>query len=636
VPSVTARLVAACIVATLAFWAYTRTLVPGVEPGDSAGFQSAVLWPERSARQAYPLYYALARPAVGAMAPANPARGLNLFSAIWGALAVGILAGLTSTLTRSLAAGVAGALLLAFSYTFWSQAIIAEVYTLHLALIGACLFAVHRYVAQPGEGRLLIFCAVYAVSFGNHLSMILVAPAFAWAILRATPDRAALVRPRTVARVALIVAGASLQYLPNLMAVWTSPDAPAGIAATLGAFWFDVTKADWRQTMVAGVDAAQGPDRLAMWWFDVRQQFGVVGTGLAVAGAVVLFRRSRLWATTLGLAWIVSSVFALTYNVGDAHVFFLPAHFVMAIFTGAAVAWPSALRKKVPCAAAVLLVIGYAGWRGWDTWPILDRHLDRRGEQVVTRLTTGVSSANALLLTQMDWQIENVLLYQTRFVRQDLTWRRLPDVLLRWPSLVEETHRAGRDVVLSAEAARQVISAFGSAYPVADDPIPPAVTLAEAVSRVPRGAPYVIALLPPPRGTADDPETAAAALRALTGGQAPVLAPGPYRVVAGLAGEAAAFARSERHPFRESFQLLGDEMTVRMESWLSIDTFRRAGFGHVLRGREQVLIAERGVSFVWFRPDGTPAEPFYAAGIFAARPRFRVAAAAPRLAQARP
>jgi hypothetical protein len=629
---VTARLVVACLVATLAFWAYTRTLVPGVEPGDSAGFQSTVLWPERSARQAYPLYYALARPAVGAMAAANPARGLNLFSAIWGAVAVGLLAGLTSTLTRSLAAGAAGALLLAFSYTFWSQAIIAEVYTLHLALMSACLFAIHRYVAQPGEGRLLLFCAIYAVSFGNHLSMILLAPAFAWAVVRATPDRTVLLRPRTVASVVVIVAGASLQYLPSLVAVWTSPDAPADTAGKLEAFWFDVTMADWRQTMVAGVEAAQVRDRLAMWWFDVRQQFGIAGMGLAVAGAIIFFRRSRLWAIALGLAWIVTSVFALTYNVGDTHVFFLPAHFVMAICAGAAVAWP---RRLVATVAAVL-VVGYAGWRGWDTWPILDRHLDRRGEQVVTRLTTGVSSANALLLTQMDWQLENVLLYQTRFVRQNLAWQRLPDVLLRWPYLVEETHRAGRDVVLSAEAARAVVSAFGSAYPVVDDPIPPAVTLAEAVSRVPRGAPYVITLLPPPRGTADDPETVSAALAALTGGHPPALAPGPYRVVAGLAGEAAAFARSDGHPFRESFPLLGDEMTVRMESWLSIDTFRRAGFGHVLRGREQVLIAERGISFVWFRLDGTPANPFYATGIFAARPRFRVAAAAPRFAKARP
>jgi hypothetical protein len=561
---------------------------------------------------------------------------------------VGLLAAFTATITRSLLAGIAAALLLAFSYTFWSQALIAEVYTLHLALVGGCLLALHAYAARPSDRRLFVFFAVYASAFGNHLSMILLAPAFAWAVLRATPDRRTLLRPRVAAVTAVIVAAAALQYLPNLLAVWSSPDAPPGVRDRVAAFWFDVTKADWREAMVGTIGASQLPDRLAMWWFDVRQQFGLPGIALAAAGAAVLWRQAPLWGSTLGLAWIVASLFALTYNVGDAHVFFLTAHYVMALTAGAALAgWMTpgngleAARKGAPYLPGVrsvlaVLVMAYAGWRGWETWPVLDRHLDRRAEQTITRLTAGLSASNAVLVTQLDWQLENTLFYHTRFVQPGLAWERLPDALLRWPSLVDETHRAGRDVVLSAEAAQAVIAAYGNAYPMLDDPIPPAVTLATAVSRIPRGAPYVLTLLPPPRGTTAEPEAIDAALRALTGGEAPSLPPAPYRVVAGLAGEAASFTASEQRPFRRSFALLGDEMDVRMESWLATDTFRRAGFGHVLRGRERVLIAERGVSLIWFRADGTPADPFYAAGIYASRPRFRIPAGAPQLARARP
>src|SRR5688500_88088 len=132
---------AACLVATIAFWAYTSTLLPGVDLGDTGGFQAAVLWPETSARRAYPLYYFVAKPFVAAISRANPARGLNLFSAVAAALAVGLLIWITARLTRSAAAGAAGGLLLAFSFTFWTQAIIAEVYALHLALVGACLIS---------------------------------------------------------------------------------------------------------------------------------------------------------------------------------------------------------------------------------------------------------------------------------------------------------------------------------------------------------------------------------------------------------------------------------------------------------------------------------------------------------------
>ena len=57
-----------------------------------------------------------------------------------------------------------------------------------------------------------------------------------------------------------------------------------------------MTKADWRESMVLGVAAARSADRLAMWWFDARQQFGVAGLVLAAVGAVRLWMLSRPWA----------------------------------------------------------------------------------------------------------------------------------------------------------------------------------------------------------------------------------------------------------------------------------------------------------------------------------------------------
>src|SRR4029077_21178669 len=61
------RFAAAAIVATIAFCAYTVTRRPGVDLGDTGGFQAAVPWPAVSARQAYPLYYALAKPFVAVL-----------------------------------------------------------------------------------------------------------------------------------------------------------------------------------------------------------------------------------------------------------------------------------------------------------------------------------------------------------------------------------------------------------------------------------------------------------------------------------------------------------------------------------------------------------------------------------------
>ena len=323
--------------ATIAFWAYTRTLVPGVDLGDTGGFQAAVLWPEVSARQAYPLYYALAQPFVATVSAGNPARGLNLFSAITAALAVGLVTFACATVTASLAGGAVAGLLLAFSYTFWSQAIIAEVYGLHLALMAVCLLALHHYAARPTTGRLALFFGVYALSFGNHLGMVLLLVPSA-VFLAQTKGWRALLEPRIVALALLIAAAGALQYLPNLLAVWRSIDAPADWSGRLAAFWFDVTKQDWRESMVLGVRGSEAADRLAMWWFDARQQFGVAGIALGVAGAVALWMRSRRWATLLFLTYAICTAFALTYNVGDSHVFFLPGHLITAFCAGAAIA----------------------------------------------------------------------------------------------------------------------------------------------------------------------------------------------------------------------------------------------------------------------------------------------------------
>jgi hypothetical protein len=632
------RITLSALVATLAFWAYTRTLLPGVDLGDTGGFQAAVLWPEISARQAYPLYYALARPFVAAAGPDNPARALNLFSAVWAAVAAGLLTCLCASVTRSIAAGAAAGTLLAFSYTFWTQAVIAEVYSLHLTLVALCLTALYAYAARPTFRRLVLFFSLYAASFGNHLGMILLLVPFAIFLVLATPVPRELFRPRVVIAALVIAAAGTLQYLPNVMAVWRSFGAPEAWTERLAAFWFDTTKQDWRESMVLGISPDQIGDRLAMWWFDARQQFGIPGVMLAAAGAVYLWRTSRSWAALVLTAYALNTTFAFTYNVGDTHVFFLPGHLLTAFCAGAGVALLAGpLRGTRPTYAitrtvAVLLTLAYAGWRGWTTWPAVDRHTDRRGEQLVARLTAGLGERNALLVAQLNWQLENVLLYTGRHVRSDLAWVRLGDVIPHWPFLVEDNHRLGRDVVVTADAATQIVAAYGPAFPLIEDSAVRVPALPEACAQIPRGMPYILAVLTPPSEHPLDPEALNEALTVLTGEKIAPRTSAAYELLAGVAGNPPQIHRSSDRPFTERFRILDESLTVRMDSWLPFDTFRRAGFGHVLRGRDHILILERGVNLVWLGPGGRPSEPYYAASLFASQPRYRIPAATPQLA----
>jgi hypothetical protein len=624
-----AIVVAAWLVATVAFWAYTRTLLPGVDLGDTGGFQAAVLWPETSARRAYPLYYTLATPFIHAVSESNPARGLNLFSAIWAAICVGLLAVAAGRLTKSWSAGAGAGLLLAFSYTFWTQAIIAEVYSLHLALVAACLLALQSFAATPTIARLAIFFAIYACAFGNHLGMILLLVPFTAFLLLVHPRPRELVAPSTIGLALVVGIAGALQYMPTFLYVWSSIDAPASWSDRLAAFWLDVTKADWREEMVLGVSPDQLWNRLQMWAWDARQQFGIAGLTLAAVGAIRLWSLSKPWAVLIWLAYAISTTFALTYNVGDAHVFLLPGHFLIALAIAAGIAhWRSARLRH----ALTIATLVYAAWRGWDTWPAVDRHDDRRADAQLARLAEGVDARNALLVSKLDWQVENVLLYSSRHDRRNLAWVRLDDVVLHFPFLVRDNLAESRDIVLTADAAKDVVAAYANEFPLVVDQSPPP-GLADIVSRIPPGTPYVLTLLlPAPGGRTIDRDDFADALARLAGNRVAPRSEASYEVWAGSHGEAPTLYRSSAHPFREAVLIGGESFTIRMDAWLPEDTFRRGGFAHVLHGRRHALIAERGISLVWLQRDGSPAL-YYGAGLYAPEARFRILAPSSHLAR---
>ena len=123
----------------------------------------------------YPLYTLLAHGAT-LIPMGSVALRVHLLSALLGALACVCLWRITFLLLRDrLAAGVA-ALSLGFSRVYWSQAIIAEVYTFNVLLV-LVVVLVALAVRQAGEGqqrdarvRLLFLC--YGLALSNHWPLV--------------------------------------------------------------------------------------------------------------------------------------------------------------------------------------------------------------------------------------------------------------------------------------------------------------------------------------------------------------------------------------------------------------------------------------------------------------------------------
>ena len=268
--------------------------------------------------------------------------------------------------------------------------------------------------------------------------------------------------------------------------------------------------------------------------------------------------------------------FALTYNVGDSHVFFLPGHFMTAFCAGAgcrvvsrrhrrksaAHGHPgrSATRRRlrsILAAAVVVAALAYAGWRGWSTWPAVDRHDDRRGEELIARSPAGSDDRNALLVSEMNWQLENVLLYIERYVRSGSRLGRLGDVMPHWPFLVagQPPARPRRGAECRAQRRcrwRRTGRRFPSCRGCGScQTLPEVIGCSSA-----RHAVRAVSVLTPPRENQLDLRRWPRRLSALTNGNGPPRAPvratncSPASV-----GETPQVYRASNRPFTERFRV---------------------------------------------------------------------------------
>ncbi len=166
------------VVAVLAMAVYTWTAAPGVTLLDSGEFLTAAVHFGVPHPTGYPLWTFLAW--LWQLLPlGHPAWEVALFSGLLGALAAGLLAALGSSvlrwifselppLVRQLTAVLISGFF-ALTEPVWSQAVIAEVYTLHALLCGAFLVTLYGFVREPQSlARLLWAFFFLALAFANH------------------------------------------------------------------------------------------------------------------------------------------------------------------------------------------------------------------------------------------------------------------------------------------------------------------------------------------------------------------------------------------------------------------------------------------------------------------------------------
>ena len=324
----------------ISLFIYVQTLAPSVSTifDDSLELQLVCHQLGIAHPTGYPLYVILGK-LLTLLPIGNVAYRVNLLSALSGALtATGIGLILAKISGRHLA-GLAAGIALAISPVFWSQATIAEVYTLNsLFIVLIVLSAILWQDSQAGKDSssiqsrkwfwLLAF--VFGLSLAHHRSIILLLPALLVFILLV--DSHIWRRKKTLLGALFFVLLPQLVYLYiPLRGIHTS-SLDGSYQNTVAGFLRHVTGTGYNVFLTNNpLDQSRV---LADYLTLFREQFGLVGLALAILGFVYMLTQFRkLWVFTL-TAFATYTAFALSYQVADVEVFFIPSFLFVAVWLG--------------------------------------------------------------------------------------------------------------------------------------------------------------------------------------------------------------------------------------------------------------------------------------------------------------
>lgn len=373
----------AVTVGVIALALYVRTTAVGVLGSDSGEFQVLGFLTAHAHTTGYWVYLLLVK-AFTIIPFDDIATRVSFFSAWMGAVtaACTYLAG--RLLSGSRWAGALGAAALVVGANFWSQSIIAEVYTAGSAFAAGVLLLLLAW-EQSRRSRLLFWAALLgAVSPGVHGTVILAAPAVVGLILSAKPDWRRVWKPilgGAALGLALLV-GAFLvcdrntapynmmntTYIPAREAFDTSLEE---LQTPAGRFIFLITSRQWNSAMFRDImlDTQEQAD---IYYSSLPSDFSIVVIVLMGLGFISLWPKHPRLGVFFLLAGLAHHLFVFNYRIGDRYAFYISWYpyasalaaaglgFLTHLVLGRLPKWKFWLRPALGILALVLAVAPFA------------------------------------------------------------------------------------------------------------------------------------------------------------------------------------------------------------------------------------------------------------------------------------
>jgi len=257
---------------------------------------------------------------------------VNLGSAFYAALAVVAVYLTGLLLSRRVVAAAAGALAFGLGAALWSQAVIAEVYTLNALLVAATIGVLLLWRSRQTDRYLLLSTFLMGLCLTNHLTSGLLLPA--GVLLVALVDRSKLKDIR------LLLKGAGLfllgltpyLYLPLRAAM--DPPMDANNPTNFERFWYVVSGGNLTASFFS-FGPAELPGRMLFYGERLLQNVPFLVVMVALTGAVVVLLRDRAAGIFLGFLYFGWLFYSIENDIPDIDLYFIPTYLVLSLWAAA-------------------------------------------------------------------------------------------------------------------------------------------------------------------------------------------------------------------------------------------------------------------------------------------------------------
>jgi hypothetical protein len=328
----------------IAFFLYLSTLAPTLLFADGGEFQFVPYLLGISHPTGYPLYLILGWLWSHLIPLGDVAYRMNLLSAFWGGITVGLLYLVGLLLLAQarleplyLRQGVSALAALAFatSHNFWSQAIIAEVYTFNTFFVALTLLLLLLWAEKRDKRTLYLFALAYGLSLTHHRTMALLAPAYLLFIWLTDPQP--LRRPRSALPLFLLL------LLPQLLYLYIPLRAPATsyihlhLAPGRELVLYENTPRGFLNHVLGQAYGsrlglyAPWPEILGGAFRFLEREFLLPGILLGLLGLFRLLKAPKPFLL-LFLSYMSIFAFCLLHFRGDIKVFFIPTYLIFALW----------------------------------------------------------------------------------------------------------------------------------------------------------------------------------------------------------------------------------------------------------------------------------------------------------------